>query len=348
MEQEGLEMKAALFYGPGKPLQIEETPLPRMGARDALVQVKACGICHSDLHIIKGQIKVPKLPLILGHEISGQIKQVGAEVKGFKEEDRVMVSGMIPCGECYFCSSGKDNICPKKIELGIQIDGGYAEYVTVPSRNLFKIPDEISYEEGAILTDAVATPFHAIRLGSTGFGDLVAIIGLGGLGMNAVQLARLSGARVIAVDILDEKLRIAKELGAEELVNSKIQDPVQRILELTDGRGADISFEFVGLPTTFEQAIASVKKGGKVVLAGVGTDFVRLAMRDITTKEIEIIGVQGFVAQSEYPALVQMVLHKRLDVKRMITHTVSLNDIRKGLEILEKQIGNPIRVVLKP
>ncbi|MGD0159330.1 MAG: zinc-binding dehydrogenase [Candidatus Bathyarchaeia archaeon] len=341
-------MKAARFYEPNKPLRIEEVPLPKIRERWVLVEVKACGICHSDLHITKGTIKVPKTPLILGHEISGRIADIGSEIEEFRKGDRVLVSGMIPCGECYYCASGKDNICQRKVELGIQIDGGYAQYVAVPSKNLYRMPDSMSYEEAAILTDAVATPFHAVKLGRVTFGSTVAVFGVGGLGMNAVQLSTLAGARVIAVDILDQKLALAKEFGAEETINSKIEDPIHRILQITNGNGVDVAFEFVGLPTTLEQAIASVRRGGKVVLAGVGTQKANLSMRDMTAKEIEIIGVQGFVAHTEYPALIDMVVHGRLDVKKMISQTVPLEEVNRGLDILEKQIGNPIRVVLKP
>jgi D-arabinose 1-dehydrogenase-like Zn-dependent alcohol dehydrogenase len=341
-------VKAARFYEPNKPLRIEEVPLPKIREKWALVKVKACGICHSDLHIIKGAIRVPKTPLILGHEISGRIADIGTEIEEFGKGDRVLVSGIISCGECYYCASGKDNICQRKVELGIQIDGGYAEYVAVPSKNLYKIPNSLSYGEAAILTDALATPFHAIKLARVTFGSTVAIFGVGGLGMNAVQLCRLSGARVVAVDILDKKLQVAMEFGAEETVNSEVEDPVQRILQITNGTGADIALEFVGLPATFEQAIASVRRGGRVVLAGVGTQKANLPMRDMTAKEMEIIGVQGFVAHSEYPALIDMIMHGRLDVKRVISQTVTLEEVNQGLDILEKQIGNPIRVVLKP
>jgi 2-desacetyl-2-hydroxyethyl bacteriochlorophyllide A dehydrogenase len=341
-------MKAARFYRPNEPLRLEDIPTPTIGRDEALVEVKACGICHSDLHIIEGKIPVPHLPLVLGHEISGKLVQIESKTEQFSEGDRVLVSGLTSCGCCRFCGLGQDNICPSKLELGIHVDGGYAEFVKVPVSSLFKIPQEISYDEAAILTDAIATPYHAVRVAGIGLGDLVAIYGVGGLGMNAVQLAHLSGARVIAIDVLDRKLKLAEEFGADKTINARTTDPVSKIMEFTGSEGVDVAMEFVGVGKTFEQAIASIRRGGKVVLGGVGTDVVGLSMREMTAKEAVIYGVQAFVAHREYPVLLEMVRKKQLNAKRIVTHRVKLADVNRGLDILRTQEGNPIRVVINP
>ena len=340
-------MKAARFYGPGQPLKVEDVPVPEVGCSDVLIKVKACGVCYSDVHKLHGSVILEHTPITLGHEVSGEIVEIGTDVKGFGKGDRVAVCCMVPCGSCHLCLTGRENVCARgEVTIGMQLDGGLAEYTLAPAGNVFKIPDTISYEEAAILTDALATPYHAIRLLCIKPGDWVVIYGMGGLGMCAVQVANVNGARVIGVDLFDQKLKIAKELGAEYTINATKDDPVRRTIELTEG-GADIAMEFIGLAKTVEQAIKSVKSAGKVMLVGIGKGVFNVDWQDILFKQLSVFGCYG-VVRADFPKLIELVSTGRINLKRLITHIVPLTEANKAIEILDKKIGDPIRVVVKP
>src|SRR5512143_2014384 len=201
-------MKAAVFHGPNQPLRIEGVPVPTIGPDEVLVKVAACGICHTDLHYLDHGVQtVKKPPMILGHEPSGTIAARGSAVAAFKEGDRVLLPAVYACGTCSFCRTGRENICNTMIMFGNNVDGAYAEYVKAPAKDVFALPDEIPLEEGAIIADAVSTPFHAVKnRAEVRPGDTVVVYGCGGVGVNVVQVAAACGATVIAVDISDAKL----------------------------------------------------------------------------------------------------------------------------------------------
>ena len=340
-------MKAARFYGPGVPLKVEDVPVPEVGRNDVLIKVKACGVCYSDVHKLHGSVILKRTPVTLGHEISGEIAEAGTEVKGFREGDRVAVCCMVPCGSCQHCLTGRENICARgEVTIGMQLDGGLAEYVRVPAGNVFKIPDAMSHEEAAILTDALATPYHAIRRLCIKPGDWVVIYGMGGLGMCAVQVANLNGARVIGIDLFDAKLKIAKELGADHTINAKQDDPVKRTMEITNG-GADIAMEFIGLAKTVQQAIKSVKPSGRIMLVGIGKGVFNVDWQDILFKQLSLFACYG-VVRADFPRLIELVSSGKINLKKLITHVVPLNEANRAIEILDKKIDNPIRVVVKP
>lgn len=341
-------MKAAMFYNPNEPLIIEDIMDPKIDSTEVLVAVKVCGICHTDVAIIKG-IYPPrkKPPLILGHEIAGEVVEVGSEVKKFRVGDRVVVQSSISCGNCYFCLIGRDNICNKVKAIGIDLNGGYAEYISVPERNLFKLPKKISYEEGAIISDALSTPYHAVSVAKLKMGATVVIYGAGGLGLNAVQIAtKLRGANVIAVDIDNYKLKLAQKFGASQLVNAKEEDPVEKVKTLTKGLGADCALEFIGLPITYTQAVRSVMRGGKVIIIGASIENFSIEPFRLFKEEIEIIGSYTAL-KSEFPILIDLISEGKLDVKEIITNTVTLTNINHGIEIMGKKNENLIRVGVK-
>jgi len=188
-------MKAARFYEVVKPLKIEDVEVPKIGPKEGLVKVRACGLCHTDLHFLEGVLKPGKTPIILGHEVAGEVVDLGEEVRGLQRGDRVIIYLYFTCGGCYYCQTGRESLCTNLSgHLGFTVDGGYAEYVKAPARNLFKIPNGLSFDESAVLVDAVATPFHAVKgVAQVRLGETVVVYGAGGLGIYAVQIEAKRG-----------------------------------------------------------------------------------------------------------------------------------------------------------
>ncbi|MEM4436743.1 MAG: alcohol dehydrogenase catalytic domain-containing protein [Sulfolobales archaeon] len=287
-------MKAALLHRIGEPLSIEEVPDPKPDYGEVLIRVKAVGVCHSDLEIIDGKISLPKqLPHILGHEIAGVIEKVGEGVKDLNVGDRVALSWLWwTCGKCRFCLVGRENICPNQKNTGYSVDGGYAELVKAPATHVLRVPDKVPYPEATSATDAVATPLRALTFAARVMpGDLVAVFGIGGLGLNAVQIAKVLGAKVAAVDILDEKLMLAREAGADYLINSKLEDPVKYLKNLG---GVDVALTTVESLSAMRQAYDSLASGGTLVLIGLPTGELSLPVIEWVLKDIKVVGNIGF------------------------------------------------------
>jgi len=342
-----MKMKAAVFYDANSPLKIEEVNRPKPSANEVLLTVRICGICHTDLSMFKGLIIPRKKPVIFGHEISGDIEDVGEGVSKFGKGDRVIVSSVISCGRCYYCSAGRENLCKQSKTIGIDIDGGYAEYISVPEDNVFNLPNNISYEEGSLIGDVLATAYHAVQRSRVCAGESVIIYGAGALGMCAVQIvSNLIGAKAIVVDIFDMKLKLAKELGAHEVINSGKENPVKRALEITGGMGVDCAMEFVGIPVTYQQAIDSVRRGGRVMLVGATAEKFEVSPRRFFKDEVEVTGAYSTL-KSKVPELIELVEKGKIKLRKLLTHTISLDEINYGMEILEKGIENPIKVLIK-
>jgi 2-desacetyl-2-hydroxyethyl bacteriochlorophyllide A dehydrogenase len=343
----GVSMKAARLHRIGEALQMDSVEVPVLGSNDVLVDIKASGICHSDLNYRNGVSPVGKLPIILGHEIAGLISKTGEHVKGIEKGNRVCVHYIRSCGNCSFCRTDRENFCEEYQMIGKDVDGGFAEYIAVPASNVLKLPDTLPFEQACILGCAVSTTYHALKRGRIRSGDTVAIYGVGGLGAQAIQLAKIFNAgRVVAVDISDEKLKLAQKLGADEIVNSAVEDPARRIETMTGGRLADLVLDFVGAAKVVEQEIRCVGKGGRLVLVGIGQDDIRVSpYKTIIGKEMELIGVNDHL-RSELVQLIDIVGSGRMDLSKSITHRVHLDEVNTGLEILEERIGNPIRVVV--
>ncbi|HEX3798675.1 MAG TPA: zinc-binding dehydrogenase [Verrucomicrobiae bacterium] len=342
-------MKAVRLVAPGRPLEEREIPLPQVGAQDVLVRVKAAGICHSDAHYRAGRSSVQPLPLTLGHEVAGVVEWVGAGVARFKAGDRVCVHYLVTCGECAYCNEGNEQFCTTGQMIGKHRDGGYAEFISVPARSVFRLPDEIPYEQGAILMCSSATSLHALNKARLKAGESVAIFGVGGLGISALQLARAYGASSIyAVDIKPAKLEIAKKLDAIPVDASRV-DAVNEIKRLTNGRGVDVALELIGLPVTMQQAVRSLAIKGRALLVGITDQKLEIApYGEILNKEAEIIGVSDHLAQ-EIPRLMEWVTRGRLNLSGAITQTVPLSAkaINDTLDRLE-QFGDAVRVVITP
>jgi len=317
---------------------MRDIPIPDIGTNDVLVRVKAAGICHSDAHYRSGVSRVHPLPVTLGHEIAGIIERAGSNAAGAREGDRVCVHYMATCGNCIYCSQGTEQFCASGKMIGKHRDGGFAEFVSIPARNAFPLPEEISFEHGAIMMCSSATSLHAIRKADLKPGETAAIFGIGGLGLSAVQLAYAFGAsRVFAVDIDPGRLSLAARFGAVA-VDAGITDPVSEIMVMTDGRGVDVSLELVGLPATMRQAATVLATGGRAALAGITDHVMNIApYHELINKEAAIIGVSDHLAR-EIPLLISMALRGKLNLSPIITRTVPLeagtiNDVLDNLEI---------------
>jgi 2-desacetyl-2-hydroxyethyl bacteriochlorophyllide A dehydrogenase len=342
-------VKAVRLVKPGQPVEMQEVPIPRIGARDVLVRIKAAGVCHSDVHYRAGVSPVHPLPLTLGHEVAGVVERVGAEVTTLDAGDRVCLHYMVTCGDCIYCSRGSEQFCSSGKMLGKDRDGGYAEYISVPARSVFRLPDEIPFEHGAIMMCSSATSFHALRKGRLQPGETVAVFGVGGLGMSAVQLAKALGALdVYAVDINPAKLEMADGFGAVP-VNAAGTDPVEEIKRSTGGRGVDVALELIGLPLTIQQAVKSLAVFGRAVVVGITDMPVEIATyEDVMCKEAELIGSSDHLA-SELPTLIELARRGLLDLSDVVSGTLPLDAgaINEAMDRLER-FGDDVRLVITP
>jgi 2-desacetyl-2-hydroxyethyl bacteriochlorophyllide A dehydrogenase len=342
-------MKAVRLIQPERRLELQEVAVPEPGPHDALVRVKAAGICHSDAHYRAGKSRVDPLPLTLGHEVAGVIERVGCRVIEFKPGDRVCLHYLATCGECDYCEQGNEQFCGTGKMIGKYRDGGYAEFILMPARSLFRLPAEIPFEHGAILMCSSATSLHALNKARLKAGETVAVFGVGGLGLSAIQLARAFGAReVFAVDINRAKLAMAKEFGAFTIDAAKV-DAVKELKRLTNGRGVDVALELIGLPLTMRQTVQSLAIKGRAALVGITDRTFEIApYEELLNKEAEIIGVSDHLA-SELPLLIEWVRQGKLDLSNIVRRTIPLDAdaINETLDRLEK-FGDDGRVVIKP
>jgi D-arabinose 1-dehydrogenase-like Zn-dependent alcohol dehydrogenase len=333
----------------GQPLQMQEVDRPVVGDSDVLVRVRAAGICHSDAHYRAGTSPVGFLPITLGHEVAGIVQDVGADVTGIHVGDRIAIHYMVTCGECIYCSLGSEQFCLEGQMIGKHRHGGYAEYIVVPARSIVPLPDEISFDQGAIMMCSSATSFHALLKSRLRAGERVAVFGVGGLGMSAVQLARGFGALdVYAVDINEDKLALAERFGAIP-VSAAVCDPVAEIRQLTGGRGVDVALELIGLPRTTRQAVQSLAIFGRAVLVGLTDQLVEIdPYREVLGKEVEIIGASDHL-MSEFPVLFEFARRGLLDLSDVITRTIPLDAgaINETLDELDRY-GTGIRTVIVP
>jgi propanol-preferring alcohol dehydrogenase len=340
-------MKGIRLTSIGSPLEQQQIDVPPLGPCDVLIRVKAAGICHSDAHYRAGVSSVKSLPITLGHEVAGVVERTGAEVKGFQTGDRVCVHYLVTCGQCEFCQAGNEQFCSTAEMIGKDRDGGCAEFIALPERSVFRLPDEIPFEQGAILMCSSATSLHALNKARLRAGETVAIFGIGGLGVSALQLAKhLGAAEVYAVDINPRKLELAERFGAIP-VNAAVRDPVEQVREMTKRRGVDVALELVGLPLTMRQAVQSLAILGRAALVGLSQELFEIApYAELLNKEAEIIGVSDHLA-SEIPVLLEFARTRKLDLSHGIIRTVPLeaSPINEALDGLE-HFGDDVRVVI--
>ncbi len=340
-------MKAAVFHGSGRPLTVEEVPTPSAGPGQVLLRVAGCGVCHTDLHYLDhGTPTFKDPPLVLGHEISGTVAEVGEGVTHLDAGDRVLAAAVLSCGECRACRTGRENICSRATMLGNAVDGGYAEYVAVGARDVFRLPQEIPLVEGSIIADALTTPYHAVvNRGRVVPGDWVAVVGCGGIGLNVVQTAVALGGRVVALDLDQDKLEWARTLGAEAMVNPDTEKRPDKVVRAVTGGGARVVFEVVGRAATQELALQCVETGGRVVLVGYSPEAMSLNSGRVMFRELEIVGSLG-CRPTDYPRVIELARQGRVRVAELVTHRFPLDDIDQAFDTL--RAGEAVRAVVTP
>jgi L-iditol 2-dehydrogenase len=333
-------MKAAVLHALGD-LRYEDVPVPEIAAGEVLVKVRAAGVCGSDIPRVmkKGTYSFPLVP---GHELAGEVAQVGDDVSAsFSVGDRVTVFPLIPCGRCAYCKIGEYAQCDDYDYLGSRRDGGFAEYVAAPADNLVLIPDNVDFDSAA-MAEPASVALHALRRTGVDAGDSVAILGAGPIGIILAQWARICGAgRVFLTDIVDEKLNVAKGYGFADCINATQEDAVQRIVEETDGRGADICVEAAGTPVTFEQSLRIARKLGKVILMGNVTGDVVIPERTasaVLRGQLTIYGTwnSSFTAvpKNEWRTALQFMSSGALDLKPLITHRFKLDQVNNAFDMM--------------
>ncbi|MBU0514280.1 MAG: zinc-binding dehydrogenase [Proteobacteria bacterium] len=343
------KMLAARLHEAKAPLIIEEIDRPRLGPGEVLVEMKACGICATDVHTaLEGTVPTAYTPITLGHEPSGVVSELGEGVQGWRQGDRVAIYPQVTCGTCTQCREGRDGICARTRVLGMHREGAFAQYLAIPAKNLVRIPENVSFFEAAIMTDAVATPFHAVtRRGRVRPGETVAVFGCGGLGMNAIQACRLSGAaNIIAVDTSDFALQRALKVGADVAVKAGTEKTYKEVATANGGRGVDVAFEFVGVNVTIDQAVRSLRRGGRAVIAGIGPERINISPPFFFVyNDLSLIGSFGSDIV-DLENLMGLAALGKLDLSASISSVISLNEVNQGISDLEQKVGHPVRIVV--
>lgn len=341
----------ALLLTDYKQMEVTEVDEPEVGPDDVLVQVEACGICGSDIHGYDGSTGRRIPPLIMGHEAAGIVVGTGQNVTDLPNGSRVTFDSMVSCGDCDFCKSGAINLCDHRMVLGVSCGdyrrhGAFAERISVPRRIVYSLPESLSFEHAA-LVEAVSVAVHAANLTPVKGSDTAVVIGAGMIGLLAIQAIRAAGAnRVIAVDLSEKRLAVAKQVGADVVLRSDQCDVPKTIQDLTSGRGADIALEVVGATATVVAAIESVRKGGHVTLIGNVSPKVEIPLQSIVTREISLQGTCG--CNGEYPQCIELMEKGAIDVAPLITSKIGLRDGPKWFERLHKGDPDQMKVVVQP
>lgn len=341
----------AMLLSEYKKLDIVDMPKPEVGPEDLLVQVKACGICGSDIHGYDGSSGRRIPPLVMGHEAAGVVAAVGKQVRGFAEGDRVTFDSTVSCGRCGSCRRGSINLCENRQVLGVSCNefkrhGAFAEYVVVPQNIAYQLPSQLKFEHAALI-EAVSIAVHAANRTPVKLGDTAVVVGSGMIGLLVVQAIRLAGcSRVIAVDLEDSKLEIAKSLGADYTLNAKTVDVIAEVKKLTDGKGADVSLEVVGATPTVRSAIECTRKGGSITLVGNLAPNVELPLQAVVTRELSIYG--SCASNGEYPQCIDYLSRGDIKVQPLITATANLDEGPSWFERLYRGEPGAMKVILQP
>jgi len=337
-------MRAAVLRG-ARQLSIEEAEKPKVGSRDVLVRIKTTAICGTDVDIYNGKGEAA-FPVIPGHEAAGEISKTGSTVTTVEPGDRVVIDPAIACGQCLWCRRGLRNLCPHGGLIGRERNEAFAEYVSVPESNVYKLPDEVGFEKATIVT-TLATVLHSHRLIDIFPENSVAIMGCGFTGLLHIQVAKLRGARpIIAITRSPWKLDLAENLGADIKVRSGDENVVSRVKELTEKEGVDLAIETVGSAATFKECVELVRPGGKILAFGIASDKAGdLSLFPIYYKQISITGSRAMLPEDWIPSI-QMVATGRVDVKQLITHKISFEELQKGFDMFEDRNVKSIRIIV--
>ncbi|WP_175419119.1 zinc-binding dehydrogenase [Acidipropionibacterium acidipropionici] len=355
-------MRAAVLRDVEKGLEVGEIRTPHPKAGEVLVKVSACGLCHSDLHVIGGAIAFPK-PAVLGHEVAGEIVEVGPgnEHNDLAVGQKVAGAFLMPCGQCDACAEGRDDLCGPFFDLNriqgklydgttrlADLDGtpiamysmgGLAEYCVIPSTSVAVVPDAIDPVKGAILGCAAMTAYGAVRRGAAlRYGETVAVVATGGVGSNIIQISKAFGAKqIIAIDVADDKLEAARALGATDVVNSMNENVHDTVFALTGGRGVDVAFEALGRPQTWNSALDALRDGGRMVPIGLGAGVqtAEVEINRTVRRSQSIIGNYGARTRQDLPEVVRMAAEGSIHYQDIVTRKFSLDQAGEGYELLK-------------
>jgi len=343
-------MKALVLTAYGK-LEHLDVPEPTLGAQDVLVQVAACGICGSDVHGMDGSTGRRIPPLIMGHEAAGTIREIGRDVSGWSAGDRVTFDSTISCGACWHCVRGESNLCDNRTVLGVSCDeyrrdGAYAEHVSVPQRILCRIPAAVGFAQAA-MTEPLAVAVHAVRLARPEVGESAVVVGTGMIGLLILQVLRAAGCSpVIALDIDGAKRERARAMGAALALDPRSPGVAKQVLQGTDGRGADMAFEAVGVSASVQSAAGAVRRGGRVVLVGNLSANVDLPLQVIVTRQITVRG--SCASQGEFAACLRMIGERRVDLDALISARAPLEEGAAWFGRLREPGAPLLKVILEP
>lgn len=349
-------MKAAIYYGPGD-IRVENVSDPELEADGIVIRVKASGICGSDIHPYRvGELIEPGL--IMGHEFSGDVIEVGASVVGIKKGDRVTAASVQPCGRCHWCQRKQTHRCSNMEVLGVHKHGAFAEYVSIPlalvNQTVFLLPDEISYEDGATV-EPLSVGEHIVRRAEPAAEDTVVILGVGMIGQCALQVFKAIGvAKVIVSEVGKKRLEVAKAMGADVVINATEEDPIQRVREATAGIGADIVVECAGAPVTFQQAIEMVRGGlqqafetirpdGKIMLTGIYEQPIQWMPNSVIRKSVRMIACYS----GSFTEAIGLLKTGKVNTRPLVTHEYPLDKTKEAFEA-QLWADESIKVLIKP
>lgn len=339
-------MKAALLTAPYQ-VDLQEVENPQLGAGDVLIKVQCVGVCGSDVHVYTGTHPFRKPPVILGHEMAGEIIDTGGNVALFKKGNRVSAEPQTYCHQCSSCYRGRYNICKAKRLLGTTPwPGAFAEYVAIPEDKVYLLPDGVSYEEGA-LAEPLTVGIHAAQMARIGMGDSVLIMGAGTIGLATLVALKQAGAtRIIATDVVDFNLAKATEFGAWATVNVKRESLEEKVNQLTGGEGVDAVVIAVHVPSLIDQSLDLVRKGGRVVLVAIFDEKATIDPFKMVFNEVEVVGSWTYDGR-EFQAAIDLIGQKRIEMDSFVTHRWPIERVRDALELVDKRTEDVIKVVLQ-
>jgi len=338
-------MKALVLKDYGR-FAVEDFPVPELQPDEVLVRVRACGICGSDVHGMDGSTGRRIPPIVMGHEAAGEIAEVSGAVTGWKPGDRVTFDSTVSCGECWFCQRGNVNLCENRRVLGVSCGeyrrhGAFAEFVAVPQRILYRLPDNLSFDQAAMV-EAVSVAVHAVKRTPLAADGVALVVGTGMIGLLVVQALRAAGC----AEVIENRLRLALKLGATQILRADDATWLDKVRARTGGRGVDAAFEVVGLPQTVKTTIESVRKGGSVTLVGNLKPQVDLPLQAVVTRELTLIGTCA--SAGEYPECLELIASGKINVTEFISATPPLAEGAQWFERLHAGEPGLMKVLLKP
>lgn len=338
-------MKAAVLTAPYR-MEIREIKKPIFSPDEVLIKVKGVGVCGSDVHAYKGTHPFRKPPVILGHEVAGEIAEVGKEVETLKRGDRVTLEPQVVCYNCSLCRQGKYNLCKEKRVLGTsRWLGGFAEYIAVPEAIIFKLGDKMSFED-AVMVEPLAVGVHTAKMAKLNLGDTAVILGAGTIGLTTLVAVREAGAtRIIATDTEDFNLKMAKQLGALRGVNVKRENLRQIVMDNTSGEGADVVVVAAGVSSLVEDALEIVKKGGTVVVVAIMEESAQIDTFKIVYNEVDIVGSWVY-GKDDFQAVMDLINSERIKPGSFVTHRWPIEKAQQAMEVIDKKTENVVKIML--